>query len=575
VALEARTAGWRPDPTVDSAVTVRVFAESGRAAQVPGPLIRVHQGTRIDVVLRNRFTDSTLVVHGLGPAGDTVQVAPGAVRTISFSADSVGTFLYWGSTAHAPINQRWGRDAQLNGLLVVDPRGAARDSAERIFVLSMVDIYPDPARPPTKEDIWEVAINGLSWPHTERFQYAVGDSVRWRWVNATFRGHPMHLHGFHFQVTAKGSGSTDTLYAADRQRLGVTELMAPGSTFRMTWVPTRAGSWLMHCHMIPHITPFPARADSVRGHDVHDVTVHPTSSMAGLVIGITTIDPHGRAASRPGSATRRLRLLAQERSTAGRRTARGFVLQEGAEPAADSLVPPSVPLVLVRGETTEITVVNRQATHTTVHWHGMELESQYDGVAGWSGADAVRAPLVARGDSFAVRFTPPRAGTFIYHTHMDEEDQLAAGMYGPMIVLEPGEAWNPGRDLIVLFGLVPNSVAREDTVAYAGAINGELRPAPRLLVAGTTYRIRLINMHQVVPMVASLTAGNTPVVWRSVSKDGADLPPTLRRDRPARIRIGVGETYDFEWTPAAAGTFVLDLALPDGLPPVGQEWQVR
>jgi FtsP/CotA-like multicopper oxidase with cupredoxin domain len=45
---------------------------------------------------------------------------------------------------------------------------------------------------------------------------------------------------------------------------------------------------------------------------------------------------------------------------------------------------PGTPLVLVRGETAAITVINRLPEATTVHWHGMELESVYDGVAGWS-----------------------------------------------------------------------------------------------------------------------------------------------------------------------------------------------
>ena len=46
---------------------------------------------------------------------------------------------------------------------------------------------------------------------------------------------------------------------------------------------------------------------------------------------------------------------------------------------------------------------------------------------GFSGAAGHLAPVIAPGDSFEVRFTPPRAGTFIYHTHVDEERQEPAG----------------------------------------------------------------------------------------------------------------------------------------------------
>src|SRR6185436_3400246 len=102
----------------------------------------------------------------------------------------------------------------------------------------------------------------------------------------------------------------------------------------------------------------------------------------------------------------------------------------------------------------QITVINRLSEPTSVHWHGMELDAYFDGVGGWSGAGTRRAPLVAPGDSFTVAFTPPRAGTFMYHTHMEEEAQLHYGMFGPIIVLEPGERLDPERDLFFMLGEV-------------------------------------------------------------------------------------------------------------------------
>ena len=49
-----------------------------------------------------------------------------------------------------------------------------------------------------------MAINGRSWPHTERLDFAQGDSVHWRVVNLTGVDHPMHLHGFYFRVDGEG-----------------------------------------------------------------------------------------------------------------------------------------------------------------------------------------------------------------------------------------------------------------------------------------------------------------------------------------------------------------------------------
>ena len=558
--LEAKLATWRPDQTVDSVATVQVFAEVRGAPRIPGPLLRVTTGTAVLVSVRNSLPDSTLVVHGLraGVFGvDTVQVRPGATREIRFRAGQPGTYLYWGTSTHSPIGRRSSRDSQLTGAIVIDPEGLRPDAAERIFVMTVLDLAPgDTVHNKAKEDIWELAINGRSWPHNERVEYAVGDTVRWRWLNGSYLPHPMHLHGFHFSVTAKSENNSDTTYTADNVRLANTELMVAGSTFRMEWVPTRAGTWLMHCHMIPHITPFPERPDSARAHDTHDVSTHATSAMAGLVLGVTTVDRR-ESVVRPPLPTKRLRLFAQQaraQADSGKPIPRGYVLQQGAEPRPDSVEVPGTPIILTRGERTAITVINRLRAATTVHWHGMELESVFDGVSGWSRTGSNIAPLIAPGDSFSVAFTPPRAGTFIYHTHMDEGPQLPTGMYAPLLVLEPGERFDPTTDLVFVFG---DAVVGEKVRL---TINGRAEPAPMVLRAGTRYRLRLVNIHAAHAGRVDLVADSLPLTWRPVSKDGADLPENRRRDEPSRLRrLAVGETYDFEWTPAREMNAVLEV----------------
>ena len=560
--LEARLATWRPDQNVDSVVTVQAFAEEGRSPRIPGPLLRVTTGTDIRVTVRNLLRDSTLVVHGLrggGFADDTVHVRPGATRELRFRAGKPGTYLYWGTTTGSPIATRPSRDSQLTGAIVIDPDGVNPDPAERIFVMTVIDLAPgDTVHNKAKEDIWELAINGRSWPHNERVEYAVGDTVRWRWLNGSYLPHPMHLHGFHFTVTAKSENNSDTTYTPADVRVANTEFMVAGSTFRMEWVPTRAGAWLMHCHMIPHIVPFPERPDSTRDHDAHDVRLHPTSAMAGLVLGITTVDRR-RSVTEPPAPTRRLRVFAQQalaRADSGKAIPRGYVLQRGAEPRPDSVEVPGSPIVLTRGETTAITVVNRLRSATTVHWHGMELESVFDGVSGWSRTGSNVAPLLAPGDSFTVAFTPPRAGTFIYHTHMDEGPQLATGMYAPLLVLEPGDRFDPSTDLVFMFG---DAVVGDKTRL---TINGRHEPPPLDLRAGTRYRLRFVNIHTAGPGRVDLVADSLPLTWRPISKDGADLPYGRRRAVPSRLRrLGVGETYDFEWTPDRAMDAVLEVRI--------------
>ncbi|MCR4342051.1 MAG: multicopper oxidase domain-containing protein [Gemmatimonadaceae bacterium] len=556
--LDAVWAGWRPDADVDTAATVQAFAERGTLPTIPGPLVRIPEGTEVRLTVRNLILDSTLIVHGLragAVADDSFSVAPGATREIVFTAANAGTFHYWGTTSHSALNRRVGRDALLSGAIVVDPAGTVPDPRERVFVITLIDYMSDTALPPPREAIWEIAVNGSSWPHTERLSYAMGDTARWRFINATDRPHPMHLHGFHFLVTSKGDGKADTTYSPDTRRHAVTEFMVPGSTFSLEWILTRPGNWLVHCHMIPHMTPYPMRPDSTRLHDVHAVEQHPTVSMAGLVLGVSVTDPRGRYAAPVAQPVATHRLFLQEsRPQPGIVPRKGFVLQREAEPALDSVEVPGSPLVVVRGQRNSITIVNRMRTASSVHWHGMELESLFDGVAGFSGVGSARAPLIAPGDSFTVWFTPPRAGTYIYHSHMDEEDQLFSGMYAPLLVLEPGERHDPSTDLTMVVGMVPAIGG-----GFAYALNGTVSPNPIRVQAGKTYRLRLINILFAPAITVELSAADSAVQrWRLISKDGATVPEAFTAVRPARMRIGVGETYDLRWV-APAGESLLKI----------------
>lgn len=235
----------------------------------------------------------------------------------------------------------------------------------------------------------------------------------------------------------------------------------------------------------------------------------------------------------------------------GRDPGYGYVLDDGGgTPTRPGR--PGPPLILVRGEPVAINVVNQLPEPTSVHWHGMELESFYDGVSGWSGSAQRLAPAVASGDSFVVHMAPPRAGTFIYHTHFEEEHQLRSGMYGALLVLEPGATFEPQTDRILL--LSSDGPGRPPT----SLLNG--RQAPEIeLEAGTTYRLRLINIMDNGVRVVSLLDGDAPVSWLPIAKDGADLPAARRIERPARQTIGVGETYDFQFTPAAPGTLRMEV----------------
>ena len=199
-----------------------------------------------------------------------------------------------------------------------------------------------------------------------------------------------------------------------------------------------------------------------------------------------------------------------------------------------------------------------------MHWHGLELDSYYDGVHGWSGRDQRLAPMVAPGASFVVRITPPRAGTFIYHTHLHDYRQLSSGLYGPLIVTEPGETYDPATDHIVVLGrrhATEVSAPLED--AESVVVNGERSPE-LVWRAGTRHRIRVINITPDDIFAVALLARDTPVTWRPLTKDGAPVPEVDGQPGPAKVRIAVGETYDFEYAPPARATLWLEVRTSGG-----------
>ncbi len=402
----------------------------------------------------------------------------------------------------------------------------------------------------------------------EQFTFTQGDTVHWRWINPSASSHPMHLHGFYFQVESRGDGQRDTSYAPDRRPREVTELMLPGGTMRMNWVPERTGNWLFHCHFSFHVSPDASLADSgfeespATGGSGHTQHRH---RMSGLVLGLHVTPGTGTpAAQPPPQQARDIRLLVQTQAHRfGPAPGYGYVIQTGSvEPARDSIVIPGAPLLLERDHPVRITVVNHLAQPTAVHWHGIELQSYPDGVPDWSGAPGRLMPPVVPGDSFVAEFTPPRAGTFIYHAHLNELEQMHLGLYGPLIVLEPGTTFDPATDHIVIVS--PDGPSTNST---GGLLNGSKTPEPILMRVGTVHRLRLINIHGDYRVLFTLESSGGPVEWRQLAKDGAAVATGLAGPQPARLLTGPGETADFELRPDTAGDLVLNVQAPFAEPP--------
>ena len=615
VTLTARLARWYPDGDRRPApLLVPAFAEGDEAPSIPGPLIRVRAGTRVRVTLRNAFDGRLagfpLVVHGLyrrpAAVGESeriapIRVPPGATREVEFDAGEPGTYYYWGAFSDTTrVEKRDGIEAALGGVIVVDPKQGSV-AADRVFMISLMGIPPEGHGNTRQPQRFAVAVNGLSWPLTEQLDAAVGDTLRWRWVNPTAEHHPIHLHGFYYHVLALGDERTDTAYSYAKQKLVVTQRMDEGGTMSLTWIPERAGNWLVHCHLRQHSGPDPdwgfldvpgtgtfgasfATTGSTlapAGHSASPAAVYAVHDMerdmAGLIIGIRVRPAREGVgarltvplAPRASRARHEVRLTVSPQRGANNATAQLTLRVEDPRGESNGRTSQSTgvgpPIVLRRNEPSRITVVNRLSEATALHWHGIELESYYDGVAGWGGGpgggmtDGRRSPAIAPGDSFAVLLTPPRAGTFIYHSHALTTSQMGAGLYGPLIVLDSGETIDSTREVAWIVG---GRAQGEGDAAFL-LLNGARAPAPKFLVAGRRYHVRVINIAENVTADIALLDGDgaaaQPAEWREVAKDAVPFLKTLDTMRPARLRTSVGETYDFELVRSLPGVLRLEV----------------
>ena len=238
----------------------------------------------------------------------------------------------------------------------------------------------------------------------------------------------------------------------------MTELMDEGTTMNLSWFADRPGAWIFHCHLNFHVIPNPparrchaspiqrARARAVfragHGRDGSRGTpMEPTTPSKAWVACVLRDSHHSR--KRPGSPyngpRERLRLYIQTDSQPSDTARRfGYALARGSEvPAPDVAAVAGPADHPAQGQADEHHGSSTGSTEPSqVHWHGLEIDSYYDGVAGLSSNAGMVSPMIMPRDSFEVTVTPPRAGSFMYHTHINDLRQQSHGLYGPIVVLD-------------------------------------------------------------------------------------------------------------------------------------------
>lgn len=211
------------------------------------------------------------------------------------------------------------------------------------------------------------------------------------------------------------------------------------------------------------------------------------------------------------------------------------------------------PTIHVRqGDRLKVIFTNNLPEPTTVHWHGIELPADMDGVPGMS------QDPVAPGKTFVYEFTATEPGTYIYHTHFDDFVQLDQGLYGALVV-DPAKpsADRYDRDYLMLLSSWRIFSSAENYFS----INGKSYPLtkPYLVRRGDRVRIREINI--------SGTEFHTMHIhghhFQLVAIDGQDVVPAQRQSM-VTVTIGPGETRDIGFRAMAQpGTWMVHCHVVD------------
>ncbi len=555
--LVAETGTWFPEGDAGHSLPIQAFREEGKPLQIPGPMIRVEEGTEVVATIRNAIAGSELRVIGLQtrPASEReeIVISSGEQATVRFMAGDPGIYFYAAGTESPELNQRFYRDSQLSGAFIVDPPGYSGDDSVLVLNDYLRGIPPDVTGSQT-------AINGKSWPNSDIREVDVGKTNRWHVINPSFAIHPMHLHGQHYRVSSIGNLLTSNQVPVARQEYVVTQPVLPMSSMTMEWTAVQEGNWLFHCHLSAHVSA--ELMVSVIGDTlISSPEETPSRGMGGMVLGIRAVDPENLSPKTTAVNREVTMVMEQQDNYFDENPGFAVAFNEAGEPPNDPLVAGST-LVLNKDEAVSINLVNSLDEPTSIHWHGMELESYYDGAAGFSGNGTSITPIINPGESFEVRMTPPRAGTYFYHTHHRDREQLRAGLYGAVIVSDPADPYTPAREKVLVIGLIGKQINQ------GVGINGSSIWVDEVEL-GQTYRLRLVNItDNGAGLGVRLLSDQGPEQWIPLAKDGADLPAALQQSREAsRQLLAVGVAQDYSWTPTSPGTYRLEVAPGFGAAP--------
>lgn len=214
------------------------------------------------------------------------------------------------------------------------------------------------------------------------------------------------------------------------------------------------------------------------------------------------------------------------------------------------------PLIHVtEGDQVRFVVRNDLPEDTTIHWHGIDVPNAMDGVPD------VTQPPIAPGETFVYEFVAKPAGTYWYHSHVDPDIQIGAGLHGAFII-DPAtpEADPPDVDKVLVlnewrfvngqtYGAMP--MGGMDPNYFT--VNGKAFPATETIHArvGDRVRLRFIAVGQ---FIHPMHLHGAP--FKIVATDGHPVPEGAQLTKDT-VSVAPGERYDIEFTATEPGAWML------------------
>ncbi|MGE2691021.1 multicopper oxidase family protein [Mycolicibacterium pulveris] len=139
---------------------------------------------------------------------------------------------------------------------------------------------------------------------------------------------------------------------------------------------------------------------------------------------------------------------------------------------------PGPEIRLRKGERLRAQLTNKLPAPTTIHWHGLAIPNDMDGVP------VLTQPAVAPGENFTYEFVVPDAGTYWYHSH--EGTQLDRGLYGPLVIEDPADGADYDDELVVVLDDWVDGTGRDPDQVLAELRRAGMPAMPELPDAGIT-----------------------------------------------------------------------------------------